>query len=734
MKYNIDTIRKKENLLTINGWVVGSKINSEISYRVLDANLKPIEAKIITIRRDDVCEYYFEEFIEKDFGYDISFIYDDTKTYFIEINADNKLYKIKINEDIINNNKIPSSREKIFKILSLFNIKSIKRAFIYLKNNGLISFVKKIKYKIETIENRYGYAQWYELTRADEKELERQRKESFENKILFSIVIPAYETNKKYLRALLDSILNQTYSNFEICIADGSKKENYNKDIYEEYAKKDKRLKYKLIGKNLGIANNSNVAIDMAKGDYIVLCDHDDLLTPDALYECAKKINETSCDCLYSDEDKINTQTHELLEPHFKPDFNIDLLRSLNYICHLFVVKRSLVIENGKFNPEFDGAQDYDFIFRMVEKANKVAHIPKVLYHWRCHIKSTALNPESKKYAYEASKKAIKSHYERTLKDVKLKSVEDGAYCGIYHSIFEPEDALISVIIPNKDHIQDLDKAIRSIKEKSTYQNLEFIVVENNSTLDETWKYYEEIQKEFSDVKVIKWDREFNYSAINNYAVDFAKGEYLLFLNNDVELIAKDSIKEMLSYVQRDDVGICGARLLYEDDSLQHAGVIIGIGGIAGHAFVGMEKERVSYFGRALTTQDYSAVTAACLLTKKEIFKAVGGFSTELAVAFNDIDYCMKVRSLGKLVVYNPYACLYHYESKSRGLEDTPQKKERFNREIATFLKKWYKIIDEGDPYYNINLTLRKADFSLKDLLSEKIGEPYKIKGIEKYM
>ena len=471
----------------------------------------------------------------------------------------------------------------------------------------------------------------------------------------------------------------------------------------------------------------------MAKGGYIVLCDHDDVMPENALYECAKAINEKNCDCIYSDEDKMDMETDELFEPHFKPDFNIDLLRSVNYICHLFVVKKELVEKHGGFRAEFDGAQDYDFIFRMVENAKNIVHIPKVLYHWRCHMKSTAINPESKLYAYEAGMRAIKAHYERSLPDIKVKSIEKGAYYGIYHTIFEPEEKLVSVIIPNKDHTQDLDKAIRSLYEKGTYKNLEFIVVENNSVLEETWSYYEKIQKEFPNVKVVKWAREFNYSAINNFGVGFAGGEYLLFLNNDVELIEKDSVREMVSYIQREDVGICGARLLYEDDTIQHAGVVIGFGGIAGHTFIGLEKERISYFNRALITQDYSAVTAACMMSKKSVFEAVGGFSEDLAVAFNDIDYCMKVRSLGKLVVYNPYVCLYHYESKSRGLEDTPEKIERFNREIANFLKKWPEIIQNGDPYYNPNLTLRKSDFSLKDLSKEKIGEPYRIKNIEKY-
>ena len=299
---------------------------------------------------------------------------------------------------------------------------------------------------------------------------------------------------------------------------------------------------------------------------------------------------------------------------------------------------------------------------------------------------------------------------------------------GIYHTRFAIKgEPLVSVIIPNKDHHPDLDLCIRSLQEKGTYKNLEFIVIENNSTEKATFEYYEKIQKEFSNVKVVTWKEGFNFSAINNFGVQSAKGEYLLFLNNDTEIIEKDVIQEMLGYCQREDVGAVGARLLYQDDTIQHAGVVVGFGGIAGHTFIGLHKAENSYFHRAMCAQDYSAVTAACLMTKRSLFDQVGGFTEELAVAFNDIDFCMKIRSLGKLVVYNPYALLYHYESKSRGLEDTPEKVARFNREIAIFAKRWPDILKNGDPYYNPNLTLRKSNFALRDLKKEKIGEPYQL-------
>ena len=401
-----------------------------------------------------------------------------------------------------------------------------------------------------------------------------------------------------------------------------------------------------------------------------------------------------------------------LFDPHFKPDFNPDLLCSVNYICHLFVVKKELLDKVGGFRAEYDGAQDYDFIFRCTENAKQICHIPKVLYHWRCHPNSTASNPESKLYAFEAGRRAVQAHYERTGIHAE---VFKGEYLGLYRTKFiRDHDPLISIIIPNKDHIDDLKRCMESIEQKSTYKNYEYIIVENNSTDSATFEYYKKLEAENPKVRMVYWDGVFNYSAINNYGASFAKGEYLLLLNNDTEIINPDCLEELLGYCMRKDVGAVGARLYYEDDTIQHAGVVIGFGGIAGHCFVQQKRGTTGYCHRIICAQDYSAVTAACMMVKKSAFDAVGGLSEELAVAFNDIDFCMKLRKAGYLIVYNPYAELYHYESKSRGLEDTPEKVARFNKEIATFEKKWPEILKNGDPYYNPNLTLKSQDFSLK--------------------
>lgn len=726
MKFNVDVVRIRENSIQLNGWAIGKTPDAPITFAVEDGAGNPLSHKYVTTRRDDVSQIYFGRSCEKDFGFDIQFPYKRGNDYYLVIRGEGRRIRVKYNEDLIAKRSSVAHKRKQ-KIKDLMNMETVHVAMDFLKENGLRALILKSKHKLQGLDNDYDYAEWYKLTQPSEEELSRQRQETFEYMPKFSIVIPAFKTPERYLKEMLDSIVAQTYGNWEVCVADGSPKGESLERVLRRYAEKDRRFKYVILRENKGISGNTNAAMDMADGDFIVLADHDDTLTPNALYECARMINSRpGCQVLYSDEDKLDMDGGALFDPHFKPDFNIDLLCSVNYISHLFVVSHDLAAQTGGMRHEFDGAQDYDFIFRCTEHASEVCHIPKVLYHWRCHQDSTASNPESKLYAFEAGARAIMAHYERV--GIQAERVEKGVDFGIYHTVFKLSgQPLVSVIIPNKDHHLDLDLCIRSIEEKATYKNVEFVIVENNSEKQETFDYYERIQKEFSNVHVVKWEREFNYAAINNFGVTHAAGEYLLFLNNDTELIAENFIEEMLGYCQRDDVGICGARLLYQDDTIQHAGVVVGFGGIAGHTFIGLHKAENSYFHRAMSAQDYSAVTAACLMSKKSVFEQVGGFSEELAIAFNDIDYCMKVRAAGKLVVYNPFALLYHYESKSRGLEDTPEKIARFNREIKIFSEKWPDILRDGDPYYNPNLTLRKSNFALRDLKKEAIGEPYKL-------
>ena len=709
-EYYIETENISAGQVTVSGWAMGA---GAIEFSVSDAAGAEIPSCIERYYRKDVTAVYEEA--EEGYKAGFKLIFPKGKgTGFKVLFCDGK----KQSEYRNSYAAVQAGRKKN-------GVTLLQKVKAYYQRNGFKATLLRAKTKLlKQPENDYN--QWRKRYLITEEELEAQRRTTFTDGPKFSIVIPLYKTPEKYLCEMVDSIIAQTYTDWELCLSDGGGKESTLLPLLEKYHRQDERIRFSTSQAPLKIADNTNAALAMTTGNYIVFADHDDMIPPEALYECAKVITaDRKTDMLYSDEDKVDMTGKTYFEPNFKPDINIDLLRSMNYICHLCVVKKELLDKAGLLRGEFDGAQDYDFILRCVEKAQHIHHIPKVLYHWRCHLDSTASNPESKLYAFEAGKRALEEHYRRLGIPAR---VEHSNYYGMYHTIYEwQEKPLISVLIPNKDHIGDLKKCIGSLIEKSTYRNFEIVIIENNSTEEETFAYYEKLTgKPYSAdevlegvsagivIRIVTWKDAFNYSAINNFGAGHAAGEYFLLLNNDTELISPDGLKEMLGYCMREDVGIVGAKLIYEDDTIQHAGVVIGFGGIAGHTFIGSSRYDLGYQGRIVCAQDYSAVTAACLLTDRASFEAVGGLTEELQVAFNDIDYCMKVRALGKLVVYNPYAQLYHYESKSRGAEDTPQKVERFNREIAAFQKRWPEILKNGDPYFNPNLSLDKADFSLK--------------------
>ena len=686
MKYRFESIMKKNDSIKISGFIVGHQPTDVAIFKYFVGNHEE-HIEYTTVVRNDVSNKYFQKTYKNSYGFSI--ILPLKKQAKLQVTVGNETHTFHINQ--------------IFFGWQSFIIK--------LRNS---KFVVKLKEFIRNLyQRKVTYKSWFKLTKASKEELIKQKEYKWaEDAPLFSIVVPLYRTPKGYLKELIESIEAQTYVKWELCLADGSP-DNKLEMLVKSY--QDERIKYRYIGENLGISGNTNKAVEMATGDFIVLCDHDDLITPDALFEFAKEIvADSEVDSIYSDEDKIDEKSYDVFDPSFKPDFNIDMLRSQNYICHLYGVRRELVEKYGMFNSEYDGAQDYDFILRMSEHSRKIAHVAKILYHWRTHQGSTALNPESKMYAYDAGARAIGAHYARVLPEIQIERIENGYTLGMYHTVFKfNEYPLISVIIPNKDHTDDLDKAIRSMIEKGTWPNLEFIVVENNSTEEKTWEYYKKIEKEYSQVKVVYYDGIFNYAKINNFGVRHARGEYYLFMNNDVELIEPDSLKEMMGYGQRNDVGAVGCRLLYEDNTLQHAGVIVGEIGVAEHIFK-KQIEGMTYHARAMLTQDMSAVTAAVMLVKKEVFEKVEGFDERFAVAFNDIDICMKIREDKKLIVYAPYACFHHYESKSRGAEDTPEKIERFINEVNLFNSKWRSFIENGDPYYNCNFSKKHTDCRLR--------------------
>lgn len=599
-------------------------------------------------------------------------------------------------------------------VKSIFNKQYVKEQITKIKEKGWrVTWIEMKRYMImgTAAEPEEFYQIWINKNEPNEEELEKQKNAKFEINPKISIIIPMYNTPEKFFEELVDGLIEQTYPNWELCLADGSQEKN---EKLEKIYKKDERIKYKFIGENKGISGNTNAALELATGDFIALLDHDDLLPKFSLYEIVKCINKNpDVDFIYTDEDKFEELGGKRYDPYFKSDFAPDTLRANNFICHFSIFKKELMDELGGFRSEFDGAQDYDIILRMSEKAKKIIHIPKILYHWRVHALSTAKSGgTAKPYAYEAGIKAVQAHIDR----IGLKGeVVSGNTLGTYKVNYEIKgNPKVSIIIPNKDYASTLKVCLKSIKKLTTYENYEIIVVENNSEEQKTFDYYDEINGK-DKVKVVKYpEKGFNYSKIINYGVANSDGEYIIQLNNDTELITPNWIEEMLGFAQREDVGAVGAELFYPDKSIQHAGIIIGIGGVAGHVFRNIPHGMHGYFSKDAMIQNMSAVTAACIMASRKMYEAVGNMDEKFEVAFNDVDFCLKIREQGKLIVYNPYVQFIHYESKSRGFEDTLEKQKRFKGEVERFQNKWKKILKDGDPYYNINLRLDNDQCAIK--------------------
>ena len=566
----------------------------------------------------------------------------------------------------------------------------------------------------------------YKKTRRDVFEIKRklslripkkirkfQENYNFTSNVKFSVIVPLYNTPMNFLRQMIKSLELQTYKNWEVCLADGSDENHLNvKKFCLKKAFNDSRFKYKKLTENMGISENTNECIKMATGDFIALFDHDDILDPTALFEYAKEI-ENGADFIYCDEDKFNKFGGKLFDEHHKPEFAIDNLRANNYICHFTVFKKELLDVCGMFRKEFDGSQDHDMILRLTEKAKKIVRIPKILYHWRVSKVSVALDPYAKPYTIEAGINAVSEHLNRVGLSGRVESSK--IHPNIYRIKYDINNqALVSIIIPNCNHIDELSRCINSIINLSTYKNYEIIIVENNSN-EKTFAYYDTLKK-YDNIKIVVYQNDggFNYSAINNFGAKFAMGEHLILLNNDVEIITPEWIEEMLMFSQRSDVGAVGAMLYYPNDTIQHAGVTLGLLTLAGHNFKHAPRGFAGYFGRCGYQHNVSAVTAACLMISKKIYQKIDGFDEKIAVAFNDIDLCMRIREAGYLIVFTPFAELYHYESISRGDDDTPEKIERFKSEVNLFHKKWSDSSYMNDPYYNPNLTLDHEDFSIK--------------------
>ncbi len=683
LEYHIDRAEVLyDTMVEIQGWAVDQRGYAQIEFHRGDGSLLP--CRMTRGRRPDVVERrnLDDGYKEQEIGFRISTTVEET-----------------------------GGKKAVLKFLGSFGEQTYEIDIQELrkekKKKGLSGRFRK-----GGAEDGQDYEEWRKRRLPGFSTLWKEKRTVFPSMPLVSIVIPLYCTPLPYLKELIDSVRKQTYRNWQLCLADGSPDEKIREYLHRNYGR-EKRISYMKLKRNGGISANTNAAVSLARGEFLMLCDHDDTLEPDALFEIVKALNENPrADVVYTDEDKVSMDGQHYFDPHFKPDFNLFRLRENNYICHIFAVRKTVAEKAGLFRPEFDGAQDYDFIFRCCEEAEEIVHIPKVLYHWRCHMESTAADPASKMYAYEAGKRAVEEHYQRCHIAAEVEMTERP---GWYRSRVEiKRRPLISIIIPNKDHIGDLELCLSSLTERSTWDNYEVLVVENNSEREDTFAYYEKIPERYPGVRVIVWEKEFNYSAINNFAAEQAAGEYLLFLNNDVEILTPQWMEEMLMICQQDQVAVTGAKLYYPDDTIQHAGVVLGLGGIAGHIMCRASGEDAGYFGRMISVQEISAVTAACMLVKKSDFQAVGGFDESFRVAFNDIDLCMKMRAENKKVVFTPHAELYHYESKSRGLEDTPEKQFRFDKEVRRFQEKWGKELEKGDPFYNPNLSVTEGDCSLR--------------------
>ena len=708
MEYCFDSIFVKNGKIFATGWAVSSVAENEIEITVTDEKKTPVDAIVTWAARPDVglAKYGDPKAGHVGIFLEIPFHGQHLVTvYFKEKNAQGNV----ISEQSLPLNPALIAARKFLKE-SKAQYVSTKKSLIWLK--------KKLT------GNEYAdYDTWLRIMRVSRQELFEQRKTKFSYAPKFSVVVPLYHTPAKFLKDLVRSMMYQSYANWELCLVNASTEYVHLTSLLENWAMRDKRIRVIRLEKNLGIAQNTNAGIAASTGEFIAFLDHDDFLEPDALFCYADALNkDKTIDVFYSDEDKTDEYAAHYFYPHFKSDFNIDLLHANNYMCHFLAVRKSLVDTVGGLNEKFDGAQDYDFVLRLTENTKKIYHCPRILYHWRCSNQSTAANQGNKMYAIHAGKAALNAHYKRIGWNARA---QEGAVDGWYQTKFTlKEEPLVSILIPNKDHTDDLDVCLNSFFERADYQNYEFIIIENNSVLPETFAYYEKIEKEHDNVKVVYWEAGFNYSAINNFGFKFAKGDYIMLLNNDVELITPDIFQSMLGFCMRPEVGIVGAKLLYNDHTVQHAGVLVGAGGLADHVFKGIHEDDPGYMGRAISSQDVSAVTAACLLVKRSVYEEVGGLEDEFQVAFNDVDFCLKVRKAGYLIVYDADVKLFHYESKSRGMEDTTERFIRFGNEMMLLNSKWDILSTFVDPYYNPNfsyLEYYKINHTIKEARKQQL-------------
>ncbi|MBO0470850.1 glycosyltransferase family 2 protein [Enterococcus sp. DIV0242_7C1] len=710
IKVIIDSIyrEKQTNNLTITGWALDTKTNTSPEISVINQE-QVTSYDIKRVLREDVNQIYetdtsvlagfeikLEGLLKKD-KLEICFTSNEDKTKYSQWIDLGKKHPL-----------IPGTEDKMARLMI-----NVHKGISYLKRNGLKGTIQRVK--IEKIRRQSSYPSWLERNEQFDFDQIKEEIAAFDYQPKISIAMPVYNVEEKWLRRCIDSILIQDYTNWELCMADDASTDPKVKELLTEYQESDKRIKVFFRQKNGHISEATNSALELATGEFVALLDNDDELPRIAFYEVVKALNENpELDLLYSDEDKIDMEGNRS-DPSFKPDWSPDLLLGTNYISHLGVYRRTILEEIGGFRKGYEGSQDYDLVLRFTEKtsADRIKHIPKVLYHWRMLPTSTAVDQSTKGYAFEAGLKAVQDALTRRgIKGHAKHGRANGLY-DVYYDIETQE--LVSIIIPTKNGYNDVKRCVTSIIEKTTYKNYEIIIADNGSTdekMKELYASFEETLQERFRMTTI--DIPFNFSKINNIAAKDAKGKYLLFLNNDTEVINADWLTLMVSFGQLERVGCVGAKLLYPNNTIQHAGVILGLGGIAGHGHYGYPHGDLGYFGKLALNVDYLAVTAACLLMKKSDFDAVSGFDEDFTVAFNDVDLCLKVKELGRDNVWLHEAELYHFESQTRGYDDKGKKKKRFEQEKAMMEQKWAGLID-NDPFYNPNLTREIPNFSYRN-------------------
>lgn len=696
---------KTTNNLTITGWALDTITKESPTFTINNEN-QVSAYNIQRVLREDVNQIYqTEPAIEAGFVVTLEGIkqkkvlpfHFQSSAHVITVDFPlNKKYPV-----------IPGTEDKVTRLW----IKA-KKGFKYMAKNGISHTIQRAK--IEKLRNQASYPNW--LARNEVLDIEAMTQEiaTFHYQPKISIAMPVYNVEEKWLRLCIDSILNQVYTNWELCMADDASTDPNVKKILTEYQQLDERIRVVFREQNGHISEATNSALAIATGEFVALLDNDDELAINAFYEVVKVLNENpELDLIYSDEDKIDMDGNRS-DPAFKPDWSPDLLLGTNYISHLGVYRRSILEEIGGFRKGYEGSQDYDLVLRFTEKTTKerIKHIPKVLYYWRMLPTSTAVDQGSKGYAFEAGLRAVQDALVR--RGINGHATH-GAANGLYDVYYDIEsEKLVSIIIPTKNGYKDVQRCVSSIIEKTTYQNYEIIMADNGSTDPKMHELYAEFEQQLPGRFFVESiDIPFNFSTINNRAAKKAHGEYLLFLKNDTEVITENWLTLMVSFAQQERIGCVGAKLLYPNNTVQHAGVILGLGGVAGHGHYGYPHGDLGYFGRLAINVNYSAVTAACLLMKKADFDAVGGFEEAFTVAFNDVDLCLKVQALGRDNVWLHEAELYHFESQTRGYDDKGKKKKRFEQEKVMMEEKWGPLI-ENDPFYNPNLTRDIPNFSLR--------------------